>query len=316
MPDDTLLPFLAVFAATSATIFVAWLLASRAARRRAEAVERRLQGGTDATVELEAAEPPGPPPGVFRRLYASFAGLMARTGLDLDAGLAAALILLSGVTAAVAAFVLRFEADPWLPVPAFFAGAALPLVFFLYRQGTWRKTLQEQMPDVFFLLARSLRAGRSMDQAMALVGEQGVPPLSYEFARMHHQVEFGLPLAQVLQTAARRIQLVDFNTFAAVVSLHRSTGGNLPLLLDRLAGATRDRNRFEGQYRAATVLGRYSAAMIAALATLIVSYLYFVHRDWALRFFESGTGVALFCTAVALEACGLLLLFWMLRTEY
>jgi tight adherence protein B len=315
MPDDTLLPFLAVFAATATTIFLAWLVISRAARRRDGAVERRLQAGGDATVEL-GAEPVGPPPGRLRRLYSAFGNLMARTGLDLDAGLAASLILLSGVTAAVAAFVLRFEVDPWLPVPAFFAAAALPLVFFLYRQGTWRKSLQEQLPDVFFLLARSLRAGRSMDQAMALVGEQGVPPLSHEFARMHRQIELGLPLAQVLQTTARRVQLVDFNTFAAVVSLHRSTGGNLPLLLDRLAGATRDRNRFEGQYRAATVLGRYSAAMIAALATLIVAYLYFVHRDWAMRFFESGTGVALFCTAVALEVCGLLLLFWMLQAEY
>jgi Flp pilus assembly protein TadB len=33
----------------------------------------------------------------------------------------------------------------------------------------------------------------------------------------------------------------DFYVFSSVLSLHRTTGGNLPVLLDRLAVATRDR---------------------------------------------------------------------------
>lgn len=314
MPEESLLPFLAVFGTTVLTVFAGWLAVTSASARRRAAVERRLNAGDEDTLMM--APENAPPPTRVQRIVAAFTEMMARTGLDLDAGLAAAVVLLSGVAAATAAFVLRFTVDPWLPVAAFFFGAGVPLLFFVWRQGVWRRNLQEQLPDVFFLLARSLRAGRSMDQAMALVGDQGVPPLSREFARMHQQIELGLPMAEVLRGTAKRLQIVDFNVFAALVSLHRSVGGNLPVLLDRLAASTRDRNQFEGQYRAATVLGRYSAALIAALAALIVSYLYFVHREWALRFFESSTGVALFCTAVTLEALGLVLLFWMLQTEY
>ncbi len=70
------------------------------------------------------------------------------------------------------------------------------------------------------------------------------------------------------------------------MSLHRTTGGNLPALLDRLAAATRDRNQFEGQYRAATVLGRYSAGFILFMVGVILVILFFFHRDFAMRFFE------------------------------
>src|SRR5262249_12833492 len=180
----------------------------------------------------------------------------------------------------------------------------------------WQRTLQDQLPDALFLLARSMRAGRSIDQAIQLVGEQGVPPLSKEFQRMHRQLELGLPLHQTVQSTADRAGLLDFNIFASVVGLHRTTGGNLPVLLDRLAASTRDRNQFQKQYRAATVLGRYSAGFIAFLVGVILIYLFFFQREWAMRFFESGTGIILFTTAILLEIGGGLLLLWLLRYEY
>jgi tight adherence protein B len=133
---------------------------------------------------------------------------------------------------------------------------------------------------------------------------------------MHQQLELGLSLGQVLQNAARRVGLVDFNVFASVLSLSRAIGGNLPVILDRLATATRDHNQFEGQYRAATVLGRYSALFITGLAAVILFYLFFFQPDWAARFFASTTGIVLFVIAIALEVGGLVLLWWLMRVEY
>ena len=115
------------------------------------------------------------------------------------------------------------------------------------------------------------------------------------------------------------VGLVDFNVFASVLSLHRSTGGNLPIILDRLAAATRDRNQFEGQYRAATVLGRYSAAFIIFMVLVILVFLSFFQRDWFLRFFDVSlgyTGLMLFLSAITLEVLGGLLLYWFMKRDY
>jgi tight adherence protein B len=245
-----------------------------------------------------------------------FEGMVFRTGLGIDSAMAIGLILFFGVITATAVFIWRYQEEPWLAIPAFFVGATLPLLFFWWRQSTWRRTMQNQLPDAFYLLARSLRAGRSIDQGFHLIGEQGVQPLSREFARMSRQLDLGLTLPQSLQSATRRIDLVDFNIFASVVSLHRSTGGNLPSILDRLAASTRDRNQFERQYQAATVLGRYSAAFISCCAIAILFYFFFFYRVYWLRYFETTTGITLFTAAIALFVLGALLLFWMVRYEY
>jgi tight adherence protein B len=317
MPQEILVPFILIFAGVVVAFLAVWIIVSSIASRRRQHFERRMAAG-DSEPSLTLIEGVGPQ-SLSQRMDTGFTTMISRTGLDLDSSLAMAIILFSGVILAAVMFVWRYEEEPWLAIPGFLVGAAIPFIFFLWRQGVWRRTLQNQLPDALYLLARSIRAGRSIDQAFQLVGDQGVPPLSREFARMYRQMELGLSLTQVLQTTARRLNLIDFNVFASVLSPHRSTGGNLPVILDRLAAATRDRNQFEGQYRAATVLGRYSAAFICSLAAFILIYLFFFQREWAMRFFDISqgyTGVVLFTTAIMLELMGGMLLFWFLKHDY
>jgi tight adherence protein B len=316
MPEETLLPFMIVFTGIAVLVLLIWVIFSSIVGRRREQFERRMsQADSDASLTLIQL----PPNTLSGRLDHAFNRMVERTGLDMNTTLALGIIVLFGVLFATAAFIWRGETELWVVFPAFFLGCALPLVFFMWRTRVWRRTMQNQLPDALYLLARSVRAGRSIDQGIQLVGEAGVQPLAREFARMHRQLELGLSLSQTLQMAARRINLVGFNVFASVLSLHRGTGGNLPTILDRVAAATRDRNQFEGQYRAATVLGRYSAVFIVSLACFIMFYLFFFQREWAMKFFDtriSYTGVYLFCTAIALEIIGGIWLVWMLRHDY
>jgi tight adherence protein B len=315
MPQETLIPFIAIFGGVALAFLATWMIVAAIMNRRREETRRRMAGDSEPALTMA----PPPPTTLGKRVDVGFQNMIERTGLDLDTSLALGIILFFGVVLAAVVFVWRYDEEPWLAIPAFFVGAAVPLVFFLWRQRVWRRRLQDQLPDALYLLARSVRAGRSVDQAFQLIGDQGVPPLSREFARMHRQMELGLSLSQVLQATARRLGLVDFNVFASVLSLHRTTGGNLPIILDRLAAATRDRNQFEGQYRAATVLGRYSAAFIVSLAVFIMLYLFFFQRDYMMRFFDISqtyTGIILFCTAMALEVLGILVLFWFLKYDY
>jgi tight adherence protein B len=321
MPPEVLVPFLAVFTAVALLVLAGWLLIVRRRTRRREHLERRLgeTGDGEALLVLDEAVLRGPPPSLGRRVDRAFERMIARTGLDLQADLALAIILFAGIVLAVVVFVWRYQEEPWLAIPAFLLGGAIPLVYFWWKQRTWRRQLQLQLPDALFLLARSLRAGRSIDQAIELVGSQGVLPLRREFARMSRQLDLGLSLGTVVRNTADRLGLLDFNIFASVVALHRSTGGNLPFLLDRLATAARDRNQFEGQYRAATVLGRTSAAFIVAMVGVILFYLLFFQRQWASQFFDTSQGylgVALFASAMLLELAGLALLVWLLRHDY
>jgi tight adherence protein B len=317
MSEQDLMPFLAIFGAVALLVALVWLYVLPVLRRRREHLEHRMNGHTDSSDSVELIHLPAQQPtGVAARFDRGFERWVARTGLDLTPGLALAIILFCGVLVGTIVFIWRFEEEPWVAIPAFFLGALVPIIWLWRRSRYWQRTLEDQFPDTLFLLARSMRAGRTIDQAFQTVAEQGVPPWTQEFNRMHRQLELGLSLSQTVQSEAERLGILDFNIFASVVGLHRTTGGNLPVLLDRLAISTRDRNQFRKQYRSATVLGRYSAGFIAFLVAFILVYLFFFQREWAMRFFETGIGIFLFCTAMLLEICGGLLLLWLLRYDY
>lgn len=317
MPQEILIPFLIVFAGCFALVMAFWLIVGSVTGRR-----RKPAGSASEPSLLLAEIPEKKTDGIANQMDNSFAQMIARTGIDMSQAAALMIIVLFGVLAAGAVFVWQQEKEPLLAIPAFLLGAMLPFIFFMWRTKVYARMLRSQLPDTFFMLARAMQTGRSAEQAFHLVGEQGTPPMSREFARIDRQLELGLPLPRVLEGAANRLQLTDFSIFVSVVNLHRAAGGNLPGLLDRLAASTRDRNQFEGQYRAATVLGRWSAAFIAAVSVLILSYTIFGRPYGAdekpiiEQFFSSTMGITMFCCAIGLELLGGFFLWLFLRNDY
>jgi tight adherence protein B len=315
MAQEDLTPFMAAFGGFAVVALLVYLAVNAIVMRRRERFQQRVAADSDASLTLIQL----PPTTISGKIDNAFTRMVERTGLDMDNAFAIGIILMFGVMLGVATLIWQWEELPWAAIPAFFIGCAIPLVFFMYRARVWRRTMQNQLPDALYLLARAVRAGRSVDQAVQLVGEGSAQPLAREFARIHRQLELGLSLGQALQITANRIGIVDFNVLAAVLALHRGTGGNLPTFLDRLAATVRDRNQFEGQYRAATLIGRYSSIIIISLVCFILFYLFFFQREWAMKFFDTSysyNGLVLFCIAMALEIIGAAVLIWFLRHDY
>ena len=84
----------------------------------------------------------------------------------------------------------------------------------------------------------------------------------------------------------------------------------------RLRSAGHEARLFRQSITALNVPFRYSAAFIATMVALILLYQFFFQREWAMRFFETGTGLSLFATACGVEVMGAFLLYWFLRNDF
>lgn len=248
------------------------------------------------------------------RLDHTFERMVHRTGLGVSPAQALAYICLGGAVLMTAAYLWREEL--WISFLGLLVGVTVPVVILLFLQSRWQRQIQEQLPDFFYLLARSLRAGMSLEQAIALAGAQGTPPLSDEMKRCSDQIRLGLSVPMAIQNSANRLHSTDFNVFVSVVGLHQTTGGNLALQLDRLAQSTRDRNQYRGFFRSATIMGRMSAIFIGAAVPLIFLGYALFEPTYAARFFESTTGMMMLATAFGLELIGVIWLYFLLRTDY
>jgi tight adherence protein B len=191
--------------------------------------------------------------------------LLFMAGLGLAAGLVANLIRPNVPLAAVAAL----------------AAAGVPLLYVHLKRKARLEKMMAQLPDAFDLMARVIRAGQTMAQALQAVADEFEPPVALEFAYCYEQQNLGLPPEVALRDLARRTGLLEVRIFVVALLVQQQTGGNLAELLERLATVIRERFRIRGKVRVLTAEGRYQALVLLALPVALFLILMVVNRNYA-----------------------------------
>jgi tight adherence protein B len=160
-------------------------------------------------------------------------------------------------------------------------GAALPLLYVMRKRRVRLEKLMSQLPDAFDLMARVIRAGQTMSQALQGVADEFDQPIAGEFSYCYEQQNLGLSPEVALRDLARRTGLLEIKIFVLALLVQQQTGGNLAEMLDKLASIIRERYRIRGKIRALTAEGRFQAAVLLALPPLLFLIILVLNRGYA-----------------------------------
>jgi len=295
---------------------VAVVLAIRSISDRRREADRRLVGAPESGVGLVPFAPITPPakPGTRSRFDNWFEVAVQRSGLEASpTGVVAVMILVATI---LGASLYIWKGQLGLAALGVVVGLAIPLsvVAFLNRRYRWK--LQAEIPDAYRMLAGSVRAGQTLEQAIEFYAEQGAKPLADEFAHCAALMRLGMSPAAALQSTAERVRLLDFDLLVSTVGLYMQTGGNLVLLLERLADSVRDRNQFQGQFFAATAQSRIVALAIGITGPLILLVYLLAEPTHVQAFLQSPNGWGLMAICALLEVIGVIWLWQILRVDY
>jgi tight adherence protein B len=210
-----------------------------------------------------------------------FEVLLEQSGLTLS--LQQLWLYMAGAGAVCGAAVGLLRPDPLVLFVGVVAvvGASLPLIYVLLKRRSRLNRLMAQLPDAFDLMARVIRAGQTMSQALQAVSDEFDPPLSGEFAYCFEQQNLGLSPELALRDLARRTGLLEIKIFVLAVLVQQQTGGNLAELLDKLAGVIRERFRVRGKVKALTAEGRIQAAVLLAMPPAMFLIILLLNRSYA-----------------------------------
>src|SRR5207245_7584827 len=111
-------------------------------------------------------------------------------------------------------------------VAGIIAGLA-PYVYVSVRQKMRLQKLMNQLPDAFDLMARVIRAGQTMSQAMLAVADEFEKPVSAEFSLCYEQMNLGLPPEVAVRDLAQRTGVLGLKIFVLAAIVQLQTGGNL-----------------------------------------------------------------------------------------
>jgi tight adherence protein B len=230
-----------------------------------------LEGGVFA--DSEAVRPPAAPKGILGRLDA----WLDSAGLSWTAPQLFALMALCSLSTALAA--------GWFGglAAAVIVGAIAAFVPLVYVHVTYtarQAKYLKQLPNAFELMARVIRAGQSVPQALQAVADAFEEPLASDFKSCVQKQHLGMRPETAFQAMGEASGILEMRIFAMAMGIQRQSGGNLSEVLERLAGLVRARLKLRQQVRTLTAEGRMQGGTLVVLPFLVFGVLMFVNRSY------------------------------------
>jgi tight adherence protein B len=284
------------------------------ATRRREQVRRQLSPYL-AEAELARAPRSG---AIVERLGARAEALLARfgtnesvqlhidrAGLDAQAGAFVCLDALIGF----GSFVLLYN---WrglgLAVAGGCAALAAPWIVLHVRGLQRSRAFERQLPEILDTLAASLRAGHGFDHGLQTVATDVGEPAGREFKRVVAEVHLGRSLEDALADLGRRIRSADLQFVLDAIAIQRQVGGSLAALFELVATTVRAREQFRRNLRAITGQVRISANVLTGLPIVAAVVLTLINPGYMSPLWHTSSGRMLALVALAMIACGSIVL--------
>jgi tight adherence protein B len=170
------------------------------------------------------------------------------------------------------------------------AGAVLPYVLLRMKRARRLKAFNTALPDAIDLMARSLRAGHSMNSSIEMIAEQAPEPLASEFVQVYKQQRLGLQFREALLQMGTHIPSKDLQFLITAILVQKETGGDLTEILDRTTHVIRDRIRIEGEVRTHTAQGRLTGWILGLLPVVMLVLINIVSPGYSTILFHDPTG--------------------------
>jgi tight adherence protein B len=243
------------------------------------------------------------------RLGAQLSANLAAAGLGLTAEqlLVVAALALAGLCLVVAVTPVSAATGAVLALLA--AGGAW--LYVRARRAARTRRLSQQLPAALDMMRSALGAGRPLEQALQLAGQELADPLGPELARCHERFEKGRPLSESLQELAQRNrECSSIQALVQALLVLRRAGGNLLPLLGNMIETLRVQAAYEARYRALTTEGRVSGTLLGALPLAVAAAVLLLQPDYLAPLVSDRRGRPLLAAGVCLWCIGAL---WLRR---
>ncbi|MFT3904964.1 MAG: type II secretion system F family protein [Steroidobacteraceae bacterium] len=195
------------------------------------------------------------------------------------------------------------------------AALAVPALWARRLRRRRQQRLRAQLPDALDLLAAGLQAGSGLLSALQQLATHQSAPLLDELQLLLRRQRLGVPLEQTIEQLRVRIPGSETDLLVMAIAVSRQLGGNLSLVLTRLAQTLRQKQAIERKIDALTAQGRLQARIVGLLPLVLMWVMLLMEPRAMHKMFETPAGLAVLGVLITLELSGFLLLRRVLRID-
>ena len=243
-------------------------------------------------------------------------GELEQAGWSIRVGEYLALRLACAAAAAAAGLVvltsLEVEAA-WLKavvvLALLYGGWFLPRLYLSRRRQRRLEQIERQLPDALTAMAKSLRVGSGLLQALAYAADETPAPLGTELQGALRDLQLGAEAEDVFSELAQRVGSPDLDIALTAIVIQRTVGGNLSEILTNVTNTIRERAKLKGEVRVLTTRQRLTGNLVALLPVLIAVAFIAINPDTGELLFTTAPGQISLAIGIGFELLGL----WLIR---
>jgi len=196
-------------------------------------------------------------------------------------------------------------------------GIIIGLVFpGVYVQALTKRTkdkFSNQLVDALMIMSSSFRGGLSLVQALEAVVDEMPDPINKEFGIVLGENKMGVSLEEALNHLYNRMTSSALQQMITAILLARETGGNLPVIFNRIVNNIRESKKIQQNIDTLTVQGKLQGIVMSILPLAFASLLYTSNRRIFDNMLASELGRTMLMYAVVSETIGAILI-WKIST--
>ena len=187
-------------------------------------------------------------------------------------------------------------------------GIVIGLVFpGIYVQALAKKTREQfnnQLIDALMIMSSSFRGGLSLVQALEAVVDEMPDPINKEFGIVLGENKMGVSLEEALNHLYNRMSSSALQQMITAILLARETGGNLPIIFNRIVNNIRESKKIQQNLDTLTIQGKIQGVVMSILPVAFAFLLYSSNRRIFDNMLVSELGRTLLIYAVISETFG------------
>ncbi len=172
-----------------------------------------------------------------------------------------------------------------------------------------KERFQNQLVDSLMIMSSSLKGGLSIIQAMEVVNEEMPPPISQEFGILLGENKMGVSLEESFSRLYERVPSNALHQLITAILLARETGGNLPVIFNRIVTTIRENNKIKENLRNLTLQGKLQGIIMSALPIGFLMIVLSTNKHFFDVMLETQQGKNLLVLASCLQLIGMFLIY-------
>ncbi len=190
-----------------------------------------------------------------------------------------------------------------------------PRLFLKWKWGKRLTEVDEQVEEAMVYMANSFKANPSLPDALQDVCNSMGPPISQEFGVLIKEYRLGTPLDQALINLRQRVPSRNLELAISALVIGRTVGGNIPVILEEIAGTIRESYRLERVIDTQTAQGRMQAWVMGAMPGVVLAAFYWMDPELIEPLFETLIGYMILAGAAVLNIIGVIMILKIVQID-